>query len=256
MPILDHLAELRSRLIKSILALVVTMVVAWFVFYDPALSYATRLYCEGVPASQRGAFSGNGSCQLAVLSPIDPLNIRIRVSLVLGLVTALPVIAYQIWRFVAPGLKSREKRYAVPFALATTVLFAGGVWMATATLPRAVGWLTTIGGDQLGTFFQADRYLRFVLFMGLAFGTAFEFPLVLLFLSMAGMLSSRAMFRAWRPAIAVIIVAAAVLTPSGDPISLFAMAVPMWVFYFGAAAVARLVIEPARERRRARQLEG
>jgi sec-independent protein translocase protein TatC len=256
MPILEHLAELRSRLVKSILALIAASTLAWFVLYDPALTYATRLYCEGVPIAQRGALQSGGDCQLAILSPIDPLNIRIRVSLVLGLIVALPIIAYQIWRFVAPGLKTREKRYAVPFALATTLLFAGGVWMATATLPRAVGFLTTVGGDQLATFFQADRYLRFVLFMGLAFGIAFEFPLVLVFLSMAGVLSSKAMLRAWRPAIAVIVVAAAVITPSGDPVSLFAMAVPMWVFYFGAAAVARLVIEPSRERRRARQLEG
>jgi sec-independent protein translocase protein TatC len=256
MPILEHLAELRSRLVKSLLALVATTCVAWFVLYGPAIRYATKLYCEGVPVAQRGAFQTAATCQLAVLSPIDPLNIRIRVSLVLGLVTALPIIAYQIWRFVAPGLKTREKRYAIPFALATTLLFAGGVWVATATLPKAVGWLTSVGGQNLGIFFQADRYLRFVLFMGLAFGTAFEFPLVLVFLAMAGVLSSRSMLRAWRPAIAIIVVAAAILTPSGDPISLFAMAIPMWVFYFGAAAVARFVIEPGRARRRARELEG
>jgi sec-independent protein translocase protein TatC len=254
MPILEHLAELRSRLVKSMLALVAATTVAWFVLYEPAVRVVTRLYCEGVPESARGAFQAGGECKLAILSPIDPLNIRIRASLVLGLVIALPIIAFQIWRFIAPGLKSKEKRYAIPFALATTLLFALGVAMAAFTMPKAINFLTTIGGDQLATFLQADRYLRFVLFMGLAFGVAFEFPLVLVFLSMAGVLSSRAMFRAWRPAIAVIVAAAAVITPSGDPISLFAMAIPMCVFYFGAAGVARLVIEPARERRRAREL--
>jgi sec-independent protein translocase protein TatC len=256
MPILEHLAELRSRLIKSMLALVAATTVAWFFLYDQALELVTQLYCDGVPESARGALQAGGECQLAVLSPIDPLNIRIRVSLVLGLVAALPIIAFQIWRFIAPGLKAKEKRYAIPFSLATTLLFALGVAMAAVTLPKAVGFLSTIGGDQLATFFQADRYLRFVLFMGLAFGIAFEFPLVLVFLTMAGVLSSRAMFRAWRPAVAVIVAAAAVITPSGDPISLFAMAIPMCVFYFGAAGLARLVIEPARERRRARELEG
>ena len=256
MPILEHLAELRSRLIKSALALGVAGTVAWVVLYDPFLRYVTALYCEGVPAQVRGPLQSGGSCRLGFLSPIDPLNIRVRISLVLGLVVALPIIAYQIWRFVAPGLKTKEKRYAVPFALITTLLFAFGVWMSTATLPRAIGFLTTIGGDQLANFFQADKYLRFVLFMGLAFGIAFEFPLVLVLLSMAGVLSSRAMLRAWRPAVALIVAAAAVITPSGDPVSLFAMAIPMWVFYFGVALAARLLIEPRRARRRAKLLEG
>jgi sec-independent protein translocase protein TatC len=106
-----------------------------------------------------------------------------------------------------------------------------------------------MGGSGIAVFFQADRYLRFVLFMGLAFGLTFEFPLVLVFLSMVGALSSGTMLRVWRPAVAVIIVAAAVITPSQDPISLFAMAVPMWIFYFAAAAIARYLIEPRRARR-------
>ena len=256
MPILDHLAELRSRLIKSLLALAVSALVAWFVLYTPALDYITSLYCRGVPADVRGPLQADGHCQLAVLSPTEPLSIRIRVSLVLGLICALPVIAFQLWRFVTPGLKPREKRFAIPFALATTLLFALGVWIATVSLPRAVGFLVTVGGDQLGSFYTADRYLRFVLFMGVAFGIAFEFPVVLVFLSMTGILSSRTMLRAWRPAVALIVLAAAIITPSGDPVTLFAMALPMWVFYFGAAAVARFMIEPGRERRRARQLEG
>jgi sec-independent protein translocase protein TatC len=128
---------------------------------------------------------------------------------------------------------------------------AGGVGLAFFTLPKAIGFLAGLGGSGVVIFFQADRYLRFVLFMGLAFGLSFEFPLVLVFLSMVGLLSSGAMLRAWRPAVAVIIVAAAIITPSQDPISLFAMAIPMWVFYFAAAAVAKFVIEPARQRRRA-----
>jgi sec-independent protein translocase protein TatC len=113
-----------------------------------------------------------------------------------------------------------------------------------------------MGGSGIATFFQADRYLRFVLFMGLAFGLTFEFPLVLVFLSMAGVLSSQAMLRAWRPAVALIIVVAAVVTPSQDPISLFSMAIPMWIFYFAAAGVARFLIEPRRRRRQAELMQG
>jgi sec-independent protein translocase protein TatC len=163
----------------------------------------------------------------------------------------MPFIAYQLWRFITPGLKPSEKRFAIPFALASTCLFVAGVAVAFLTLPKAIDFLVSMGGDGIAVFFQADRYLRFVLFMGLAFGLTFEFPLVLVFLSMVGALSSAAMLRAWRPAAAVIIVAAAVITPSQDPISLFAMAVPMWTFYFAAAAIARFIIEPRRTRRQA-----
>src|ERR671922_2021112 len=251
MSILEHIGELRNRLAKSCAALVIATLVAFAVLYEPVLDFVLRSYCD-LPASVRiGTVAGDGGCRLAALSPLEPLSIRIRVSLTVGLLLAMPFIAFQLWRFITPGLKPSEKRFAIPFALATTVLFAGGVAVAFFTLPKAVGFLASLGGSGIVTFFQADRYLRFVLFMGLAFGLSFEFPLVLVFLSMVGLLSSRAMLGAWRPAVAVIIVAAAVITPSQDPISLFAMAVPMWTFYFAAAAIARFIIEPRRTRRQA-----
>ena len=250
MSILEHIAELRDRLVRSCVALAVTTTVSFAVLYEPLLHFLTKSYCD-LPASYRIGTS-NGDCKLAALGPLDPLAIRVRVALVAGLVLAMPYVAFQVWRFITPGLKPGEKRYAVPFSLASTLLFALGVAVAFVTLPAAVGFLVTIGGTGLASFFQADRYLRFVLFMGLAFGLTFEFPLVLVFLSMAGILSSQAMLRVWRGAMAIIIVVAAVVTPSQDPISLFAMAIPMWLFYFAAAAVARYMIEPARARRRAR----
>ena len=252
MSILEHIAELRDRLVLSCLALAVTTIVAFAVLYQPLLHFVTRSYCS-IPAKYRISTAA-GDCRLLATSPLDPFSIRIRVALTVGLVLAMPFIAFQLWRFITPGLRRNEKRYAIPFSLASTILFALGVAVAFFTLPKAIGFLVAIGGDSLATFFQAERYLRFVLFMGLAFGLTFEFPLVLVFLSMVGILSSGAMLRAWRPAVAVIIVVAAVVTPSQDPISLFAMAVPMWIFYFAAAAVARFFVEPARARRRA-QLE-
>ncbi len=254
MTILEHIAELRDRIVKSCIALAVTTTVAAVWLYNPALKFLTTSYCH-LPGQYRPATAAGSDCKLLALSPLEPLGIRIRVSLTIGLLLALPYVAFQIWRFITPGLKPNEKRYAIPFAAATTLLFVFGVWVAFFTLPKAIGFLAASGGTELVTFFQADKYLRFVLFMGLAFGLTFEFPLVLVFLSLVGALSSRAMFKAWRPAVAVIIVVAAVVTPSQDPISLFAMAVPMWVFYFGAAAIARYVIEPSRNRRRAQSLE-
>ena len=253
MTILEHLAELRDRLIKSCAALVITSLVAFFVLYNPALKLLTTSYCH-LPAKYRFAnAAGVARCQLLATSPLDPFGIRLRVSAVLGLALAMPIVAFQIWRFITPGLKRRERRYAIPFSLATTLLFVFGLGMAFFTLPKAIGFLVGIGGTNLLSLFTADEYLRFVFFMGLAFGITFEFPLVLVALSMAGVLSSRAMIKAWRPAVVIIIVVAAVITPSQDPISLFAMAIPMWVFYFATAGVARFLIEPGRARRQAQR---
>jgi sec-independent protein translocase protein TatC len=253
MSILEHIAELRDRIVRSCLALAITTLASFFWLYQPLLGFITRSYCS-IPGKYRIATAAGG-CRLLALSPLEPFGIRIRLSLTVGLVLAMPIVAYQLWRFITPGLRRNEKRYAIPFALSSTILFAMGVAVAFFTLPKAIGFLVAIGGDNLATFFQAGNYLRFVLFMGLAFGLTFEFPLVLVFLSMIGVLSSSAMLKAWRPAIAVIIVVAAVVTPSQDPISLFAMAVPMWIFYFAAAGVARFLIEPARTRRRAERAE-
>jgi sec-independent protein translocase protein TatC len=255
MSILEHIAELRDRLVRSVVALLVTTIAAFVWLYDPVLHFLTRAYCE-IPVKYLPPGTTPGNCKLLVLGPMGGFSARIRVSLTLGLVLAMPYVAFQLWRFITPGLKRSEKRFAVPFSLASTLLFALGVAVAFGTLPKALGFLVAIGGDNFAFFLQAEQYLRFVLFMGLAFGLTFEFPLVLVFLSMVGLLSSGAMLRAWRPAVAVIIVVAAVVTPSQDPISLFAMAVPMWIFYFAAAAVARYLIEPARARRRAQLEQG
>jgi sec-independent protein translocase protein TatC len=255
MTILEHIAELRGRLVKSSVALLVTTLISAFLLYDLTFRFITRSYCEIDPRYRITSAAGQ-SCGLLAQSPLEGLSIRIRLSLVLGLLFAMPVIAYQLWRFIAPGLKQSEKRLAIPFALASTLLFAGGVTIAFVTMPKAIGFLVAAGGEGLINFYAADRYLRFVMFMGLAFGLTFEFPLVLVFLSMAGVLSSQAMLRAWRPAVALIIVVAAVVTPSQDPISLFSMAIPMWIFYFAAAGVARFLIEPRRRRRQAELMQG
>lgn len=255
MTILEHIAELRGRLVKSSVALLVTTLISAFLLYDQTFRFITRSYCEIDPRYRITSAAGQ-SCGLLAQSPLEGLSIRIRLSLVLGLLFAMPVIAYQLWRFIAPGLKQSEKRFAIPFALASTLLFAGGVAIAFVTMPKAIGFLVAAGGEGLINFYAADRYLRFVMFMGLAFGLTFEFPLVLVFLSMAGVLSSQAMLRAWRPAVALIIVVAAVVTPSQDPISLFSMAIPMWIFYFAAAGVARFLIEPRRRRRQAELMQG
>src|SRR6266511_2503021 len=125
MTILEHLTELRDRLLRCVLALFITTTVAFVVVYEPVLRFVTKSYCD-IPAKYRVATAGGG-CRLLALSPLDPIGIRIRVALTVGLLVAMPYLAYQLWRFITPGLKRSEKRYAVPFALASTILFAMGV---------------------------------------------------------------------------------------------------------------------------------
>ena len=158
-----------------------------------------------------------------------------------GLFFASPVVLWQVWRFVTPGLHPKEKRYAIPFIVSSILLFSLGGLVAMLTFPQALHFLIYVGGNSLRTFFSPSKYLRLIMLMILAFGIAFEFPVVLVSLEVAGVLTS-AKLRSWRRwAFLSIFVVAAVITPSADPFSMFAMAVPMYVFYEGAIVVGRLL---------------
>ena len=144
-------------------------------------------------------------------------------------------------RFITPGLNPNEKRYAIPFILTSIVLFAFGALVALLTLPKALEFLLDIGGSQLRPELTADKYLSLVSLMIVAFGIAFEFPVVLMFLLLARVLTTRQLRRWRRPAILIIVIFAAVITPSQDPYSLFAMAIPMYIFYEAAIIIGRVL---------------
>jgi sec-independent protein translocase protein TatC len=239
MTLVEHLEELRRRLFISLGAIALGAVLGWFL-YDPLLRLMTDPYCEWVrtlPESRRPP----GGCQLLALGPIDPVMVKLKVVAILGLFVALPVVLYQLWAFIVPGLTKRERRMAVPFVLSSLVLFAFGGFVAYLTLPKALGFLLGFGGNYITPFLTANSFLSFVLLVALAFGLTFEFPIVLIFLTMAGVLST-AKLRAWRrTAILVIAVAAAVITPSADPYSMLAMMIPMVLFYEVAIIVGRLM---------------
>ena len=151
MSILEHVGELRNRLAKSCAALVVTTVVAFSVLYDPVLEFVLRSYCA-LPGHRPHRQPGRGRwLPPAALSPLEPLSIRIRVSLTVGLLLAMPFIAFQLWRFITPGLRPSEKRYAIPFALASTLLFVAGVAVAFFTLPKAIDFLVSMGGEGIAS---------------------------------------------------------------------------------------------------------
>ena len=228
MSLVEHLTELRNRLFKSVLAVTIGAV-ACFALYDPLLDFLVRPYCD-----IRG-----GDCKLFVLSPLDGIATRLKIAGYGGLIVASPVVLWQLWRFITPGLNKKERRYAVPFIVSAVTLFFLGVFLAYITFPKALDFLINVAGDNVEEIYSPKEYISFFLKVMLAFGLAFEFPVVLVFLQLVRVLST-AKLRSWRRgAIVGIVAAAAVITPSQDPWSLMAMAVPMYLFYEVSILIGR-----------------
>jgi sec-independent protein translocase protein TatC len=232
MTVVEHLTELRYRLIVSLGAVAVGACVA-FALYARILDVLLDPYCEILPPGR--------ACNLVIRDPLEGFATRLRVAGWGGLFLASPVVLWQLWRFVTPGLEPREKRYAVPFVLSSIVLFALGGLLAMATFPRALDFLVSVGGPDIDTLFSPAPYLRLVILMIVAFGLAFEFPVVLVFLQLARVVTSRQLASWRRTAVVVVFVVAAFVTPSQDPWSLLALALPMVVFYEGSILVGRLL---------------
>ena len=252
MPLMEHLAELRVRLIKCVLAVVAGAVVCW-IFYPQILDRLVQPYCDVVPeeavaeeAERQNLFGG---CELLVLDPLEPFAVRLTVAGYGGLTLAVPVLLWQVWRFVQPGLYPRERRHAAAFTVVGALLFALGAGLAYWSIPRALNFLASIGGEDLVTGFSPAKYLSFVIKMMAAFGIGFEFPILLVFLQMAGIIHYRQLIRGRRFAIVGIVALVAVITPSGDPFTLMVLSVPMYLFYEAAIGIGWL--RERRQRRRA-----
>jgi sec-independent protein translocase protein TatC len=150
------------------------------------------------------------------------------------------VVLWQIWRFVVPALHAKEKRYAIPFVFSSVVLFLLGGFFAYFTLDKGLEWLISWSGSDVQQAFQISKYVSFVGLMVAAFGIGFEFPVLLVFLQLVGVLQPRQLLKGWRVAIVVIVVIAAVITPSGDPITLALLSVPLMIFYFISILIGHL----------------
>ena len=239
MTLLDHLEELRSRLIVVLIALAFGAVPAWFI-YDPLIELLTGPYCDFL--TDNPAFNPfPGECKLYFSAVTDAFTIKLRVVLYLGLVLALPVILYELWMFIVPGLTSRERRYAVPFIGSSLVLFAAGAVFAYLSLPRGLEFLLGFAGEDVAPLLFFDRYFTFVIFVILAFGVSFLLPVLLVFLEMVGVLSPETLGSWRRWAILAIVVFAAAITPTGDPMTLTALALPMYLFYEAAIIIGRIL---------------
>jgi sec-independent protein translocase protein TatC len=226
----EHLGELRRRVLISLAAGMAGGVLA-FAIYPHILQFFTHPYCQLRPHN----------CGLYITGPLQGLSIRVEVAVYGGLFLASPIILWQAWRFITPGLRPKEKRYAVPFVISSMVLFSLGAAIAYLVFPHALGFLNGIGGKNLHLIYSPNSYLNLIVLLMVAFGVAFEFPVVLVCLELAGVLSPEHLRRWRRPAIVVIFALSAFFIPSSDPFSLFALAIPMCIFYEGAILVGKLV---------------
>jgi sec-independent protein translocase protein TatC len=229
MTLVQHLAELRRRLIFCVIAFVVGASVA-AAFYPGMLHLLQHPFCQASPHN----------CAFYVTGPLDPLSLRIQMAAFGGLLLASPVILYQLWRFVTPGLYRNEKRYAVPFVVSAVTLFVGGCALAYTVFAHALEFLRAVGGPTLHEILSPNQYLSLILLMMFLFGITFEFPVVLVGLELAHVVTPRQLLHFWRWAVIGLTLIAAVFTPSGDPLSMLVLAVPLIAFYFLSIALGKL----------------
>jgi sec-independent protein translocase protein TatC len=237
MPIIEHLRELRVRIVRSLLAVVVGTIVI-LAAYDPVKRFLTQPYRN--LCSTNPDFNCDGS--LFALGPLDGFSARMKVAAYGGLILALPVLLWQIWQFVVPALSKKEKRYAVPFITSSIVLFAAGGTLAYWTLDKALEFLISWSGSDVNQAYQITKYISLVTFMMLAFGVGFLSPVLLVFLQLANILQPKTLLKQWRIAIMLIFVGAAIITPSGDPFTLMALSGPLTILYLLSILVGWLLV--------------
>jgi sec-independent protein translocase protein TatC len=236
MTLTEHLRELRRRIVIAALAIIVGTIVA-FVFHTHIQQVVTGPYCD-LPEHYR-ALTGK-RCTLIVTGILDPFTVTLRLSLYGGLLISAPVWLWQVWKFVTPGLYARERRWAVIFVGGSSALFAAGAAVAYVTMKNGLHFLLGFATGGIGSLPTFSSYLSYFTAMVLVFALSFEFPLAIIMLNLVGVLSADRLRRWTRGILFGIFAFAAVATPSQDPFTMLALAVPISLLYFGAYGVAVL----------------
>ena len=237
MTLTEHLGELRARIIRSALAVTIGMVLV-VAFYDQVLDFLLEPYRD-LCSSKPPDFC---TSELFNFTPTEGLSTRLRVGMYGGIILALPVILWQVWRFIVPALNKKEKQYAIPFVLSSVVLFLAGGALAYLTIGQALDFLISWSGDDVNQVYSVNSYVALIGLMIFAFGLGFLLPVLVVFLQLVGVVTPRRLMQSWRLALVGIAVIAAVITPSGDPITMAMLGVPMMILYFVAVLVGWLVV--------------
>ena len=236
MPLLEHFRELRNRIVKSVLWIILGACVGW-AFYNQIITKLAEPVCD-LKAAQA---SGAASCgSLYISGVLGPLNLQIKVALLSGIIMTAPLWLYQLWAFIAPALHRKEKRTSVLFFISATPFFSAGAFLGYTILPVAVKVLFGFTPQALTNLVKFDDYLDFVLRVILVFGIAFELPVFLVTFNLIGFLSGRAILKPWRIWVFSICLFVAGFTPSADPLSMIALALPLIGLYLLAGFIAKL----------------
>jgi len=221
--LVGHLSELRTRLIRSVLAIVIGAIVV-YIFNKAIFDFlAEPYYALQESQGEDGDF--------LIRSPTEPFQIVLSISGYGGMILALPVIFYQLARFILPGLKPNEKKMLIPFVAASIILAFAGMAGGYYLMPKTLDVLLSFGNDSFKELFSPSDYISFFVKMLLAFGISAELPLVLVFLQMVGIVDSDTLRKNRRFAMVAVVILAAVVTPTGDPFTLGVLAIPMYLLY-------------------------
>lgn len=239
MSLLEHLQELRSRIVKVLLALVVAFAICW-IWVEPLFAFLARPIYEALPEGHK----------LAFLGVTEPLIVYIKVAALAAVFVVAPVILYHLWRFVAPGLYRRERLMVLPFILAGSLFFvAGGAFAYLVAFPFAVDFLIGMG-DQFEAVVTADRYLSFLMTVILGLALMFQLPILIFCLAVADIVSVSTLLKQFRWAVLLIFIAAAVITPTPDIFNMLIFALPTIGLYLLGVGAAALVTWRRRQRTR------
>jgi sec-independent protein translocase protein TatC len=224
MPLMEHIREFRNRLIKAVLGIIAGMVVGWFL-YERAFNFIIGPYCRIDIQGTTGCHGPDGH-PLVVTGVFDPFFVKLKVAFVVGLIVSSPIWFYQLWAFIAPGLYRREKRWAFGFVATAVPLFVLGGLFAYLAMSRGLRFLLGLTPEGVRPLITIDTYFGYTMAMLLIFGIAFELPLILVMLNMAGVVT-HAFIRKWRRVmIFLVFVFAGAATPSPDPFSMMLLAIP------------------------------
>ncbi|MGH9127319.1 MAG: twin-arginine translocase subunit TatC [Acidimicrobiales bacterium] len=237
MTLVEHLTELRRRIIICIVAIVAGTLIGFFL-YNGVIGFISQPYRVFAHAHPKMVLGGG---QLVITSPLEGFTTRLKVAAYLGIFFASPIWLWEVWRFITPGLHKHERKYALSFVASSIVLFSAGVTVSILVWPKALDWLISVSGNNIAALFSPSKYISLYVAAAAIFGVVFLFPAVLVFLEVIGLVPSKTLRRIRRPAIVGIAFLAAVATPSNDPYSFMAMAVPLYVFYECAIIVGRIL---------------